>query len=201
MKFTPLGITGAWLINLEKFSDERGFFARAYDAAECAAHGIAFSFAQINMSACTTAGTIRGLHYQPPPYAEGKLMRCIRGRVFEVMVDLRPDSATYLQYQAIELSADGRELVYTPPYCGHAYQALADDSEVLYGVSMAYVPGRERGIRWNDPLFQIPWPIRQAVIVSAKDQAWPDYQPLPAAPQESTAGQPAQPTKEADDHR
>lgn len=176
MKFTRLSIDGSWLIELEKRGDDRGFFARAYDVKEFADHGIDFQFNQTNISYCVNAGTIRGLHYQNPPYAEAKLMRCIRGKIFDVMIDLRKDSPSYLQVATVELSAEGREIVFIPAYCAHAYQALEDNTEVLYSASSPYTPGAEQGIRWNDPKFIISWPITNNVIVSAKDSSWPDYQ-------------------------
>jgi dTDP-4-dehydrorhamnose 3,5-epimerase len=175
MIFTPTKIPGVFVIELEKRQDDRGYFARAWCAKEFADHGLP-QFVQTNMSLCRKEGTIRGLHYQLAPHGEAKYMRCIRGAIFDVSVDIRPDSPTYRQWFGLELSADNRKAVFIPEGLAHAYQALTDDAEVIYSASCAYTPGAERGIRWNDPEFKIDWPIRQA-IVSEKDAKWPDFKP------------------------
>lgn len=175
MKFTPLIISGAWLIEPEKISDDRGFFARAFCEKEFVDHNIDFHFAQSNLSHCTNVGTIRGLHYQLAPHGEAKLMRCIQGEIFDVLVDLRPESPTYLQSQGVQISAQDYQMIFIPQYCAHGYQALTDDAEVLYSVSSAYAPGAEKGIRWNDPQFAINWPLSKDVILSEKDANWPDF--------------------------
>ncbi len=173
MLFTESKIPGVWVIELEKRQDDRGYFARAWCANEFADHGLP-QFVQSNMSLCRHKGTIRGLHYQLAPHGEAKYMRCIRGAIFDVSLDVRPDSPTYKQWFAIELTADNRTAVFIPEGLAHAYQALTDDAEVIYSASCAYTPGAERGIRWNDPAFDIEWPIREA-IVSEKDAKWPDF--------------------------
>jgi dTDP-4-dehydrorhamnose 3,5-epimerase len=175
MKFTRLPITGAWLIELEKLTDNRGYFARGYDVHEFAAHGIDFSFVQTNLSGCIHAGTIRGLHFQAAPFGEAKMLRCISGEVFDVIVDLRPESPTFKQWIGVKVSAAEGQMVLLPAYCAHGYQALTDGAEVLYSTSAPYSPSAERGIRWNDPAFAIAWPISTNVIVSEKDQHWPDF--------------------------
>jgi dTDP-4-dehydrorhamnose 3,5-epimerase len=173
MIFTETKIPGALVVELEKREDPRGYFARAWCAQEFENHGLP-KFVQTNMSLSRQRGTIRGLHYQASPHGEAKYMRCIRGAIFDVAVDVRPDSPTYKKWFGIELTADNRKAVFIPEGLAHAYQALTDDAEVIYSASCAYTPGAERGIRWNDPAFDIEWPIREA-IVSEKDLKWPDF--------------------------
>lgn len=176
MKHEPAGLHGSLLVDITRIGDERGFFARIWDEAWADEFGLAAGNVQTNLSTNRQRGTIRGLHWQVPPYAEAKFLRCIRGAVFDVAVDLRPDSSTYRQWQGHALDADSRRAVLVPAGCAHGYQALEDDSEVIYQVSHAYVPGSERGIRWDDPALAIRWPIDQGVIVSDKDAAWPDIE-------------------------
>ncbi|HWP41279.1 MAG TPA: dTDP-4-dehydrorhamnose 3,5-epimerase [Tepidisphaeraceae bacterium] len=174
MVFTQTRIPGVLVIELEKREDSRGYFARAWCEREFAAHGLP-RFVQTNMSMCRQKGTIRGLHYQAPPHGEAKYLRCIRGAIFDVVVDIRPDSPTYRKWFGIELTADNRKAIFVPEGLPHAYQALSDQAEVIYSASSFYTPGAERGIRWNDPAFKIDWPIRE-VIVSEKDASWADWQ-------------------------
>ncbi len=173
MIFTETKIPGVLVIDLEKREDARGYFARAWCAKEFADHGLP-SFVQTNMSMCRQRGTIRGLHYQAAPHGEAKYMRCIRGAIFDVAVDVRPDSPTYRQWVGFELTADNRRALFIPEGLAHGYQALTDDTEVIYSASCAYTPGAERGIRWNDPALNIEWRIREA-IVSDKDAKWADF--------------------------
>jgi len=177
MTFSETSIAGAWLVGLEPRSDERGFFARVWCEEAFAAHGLTTRFVQCNDGYSRRAGTLRGLHYQADPHGEVKFVRCIRGAVFDVIVDLREDSPSYLQWFGLELSADSRQMLYVPSGCAHGYQTLLDDSEVLYPVSAPYTPAAERGVRWNDPLFAIRWPEVSERHVSAKDEAWADYVP------------------------
>lgn len=170
MRFTALPVAGAHVVDLEPVEDARGGFARAFCADDFVAHGLEPVIAQVNLSWNTHAGSLRGLHLQDPP--EAKLIRCLRGAVHDVMVDLRTDSPTYLQWCGVELQAAARRAVYVPPGCAHGYLALTDGAEVLYSVSEAYVPGAERGVRWDDPVIGIAWP-REVVVVSDKDAAWP----------------------------
>ncbi len=174
MKFRPSGLDGGWIIELDRISDERGWFARAWCAEEFAAHGLPAAFPQANMSYGHRAGTIRGLHVQLPPHDEGKALRCVRGRVLDVAVDLRPASPTYLQTSAVELDAEGAAMVYVPAGCAHGFQSLEDDSTVYYLVSQPYTPGAERGLRWDDQVVRCEWPITE-VIVSEKDTSWPTF--------------------------
>jgi dTDP-4-dehydrorhamnose 3,5-epimerase len=180
MIFTDTNLAGVLLIDLQRREDERGYFARAWCAKEFSDHGLP-NFVQTNMSLCRRKGTVRGLHWQAQPHGEAKFMRCIRGSIFDVVVDVRPDSPTFGRWMGVELTSENRRAIYIPEGCAHAYQALTDDAEVLYSASRAYAPGSERGIRWNDPAFNIEWPIAE-VIVSDKDRAWPDFKmPVTAA--------------------
>jgi len=173
MIFTSTKIQGVLLIDLEKRQDERGYFARAWCSKEFSDQGLP-NFVQTNMSLCRARGTVRGLHWQAEPHGEAKFMRCIRGAIFDVAVDVRPGSPTFGKWVGVELSSENRRAVFIPEGCAHAYQALTDDAEVIYSASRAYAPGSERGVRWNDPAFNIEWPIAE-VIVSDKDRAWPDF--------------------------
>ncbi len=177
MKFTPTPIHGAYIIDLETFGDERGFFGRAWCREEFAQHGLVSDIAQCNLSYSREKGTIRGLHYQIAPHQEAKLMRCIRGAIYDVIVDLRPDSPTYLQWTGVLLTAENRQSFYVPPGCAHGFQTQEDHTEVFYPVSTSYTPSAERGVRWDDPYFAISWPLPLSQI-SAKDSAIPDFKPL-----------------------
>lgn len=170
----PAGIEGSFLITPERIGDDRGFFARIWDESWVGALGVDIRNVQTNMSHSRRRGTIRGLHWQVAPHAESKLLRCTRGAVFDVAVDVRPGSPTLGRWQGHVIDADTRKLVFVPAGCAHGYQALEDGAEVSYQVSAAFVPGAERGIRWDDPAFGIAWPITDGVILSAKDRAWPD---------------------------
>ena len=174
MRLTPAGLAGSYLIDLERIGDDRGFFARTWDDAWSEQLGVDTRVVQVNLSTNRHRGTIRGLHWQVAPYGESKLLRCTRGAVYDVAVDLRPDSPTFRQWQGHRLDNETRTSVFVPVGCAHGYQALEDDSEVSYQVSHPYVPGAELGIRWNDPRLRIDWPITEGVIVSDKDAAWPD---------------------------
>ncbi|MFI4989728.1 MAG: dTDP-4-dehydrorhamnose 3,5-epimerase [Solirubrobacterales bacterium] len=172
---TPLG--GAWVIELDLLGDERGWFARSFDAEEFQARGMNPATVQCNASFNAREGTVRGMHYQAAPHRESKLVRCVRGAIFDVAVDLREDSTTYCAWHAVELSADNRLAYYIPEGLAHGFQTLTDDCEVLYQMGSAYVPEAARGVRWDDPAFAIQWPTpgRERTI-SEKDQAYPDLQ-------------------------
>ncbi len=174
MELHPADLDGSYTIAIRRIEDERGFFARVWDEPVFETSGIPVRNIQTNISYNRRRGTIRGLHWQVEPYGESKLIRCTRGAAFDVAVDLRPGSPTYGRWQGVRLTAEERNLVFVPAGCAHGYQALEDDAEVSYQVSHAYVPGSERGIRWNDPALAIEWPITDGVIVSDKDAAWPD---------------------------
>jgi dTDP-4-dehydrorhamnose 3,5-epimerase len=175
MVFRETELEGAFIIELERHQDERGFFARAWCKNEFEAHGLSSHWVQTNISLSRKKGTLRGLHYQAVPYEEAKLMRCVRGALYDVIIDLRPGSSTYGQWLGVELTADNGKALYVPKGFAHGYQALADDTVALYSVSQFYTPGFERGVRWNDPAFAIEWPIAEDVILSDKDRSWPDH--------------------------
>ncbi|MQA34011.1 dTDP-4-dehydrorhamnose 3,5-epimerase family protein [Modestobacter roseus] len=174
MKYTPQAVDGVYLVDLEPHSDDRGFFARSYDTAEFAAHGMRPEVAQCNVSFNHRAGTLRGLHLSLPGHPEAKFIRCTRGAIVDVAVDVRPESPTYLQHVAVELTADNRSALYLPPHLAHAYQTLTDDTEVLYMVSVPYAPGAEMGFRYDDPAFGVSWPLPVSVI-SDKDAGWAPF--------------------------
>lgn len=176
MIFHELPLRGAYLIDLEPRPDDRGFFARAFCARELAEHGLDARVAQANLSQNVRRGTLRGMHYQRAPRAEVKMVRCVRGAIFDAIIDLRPDSPTHLRWTSVELSRDNRRMLYVPEGFAHGYQSLTDDSEVLYLVSEFYAPDHEAAIRWNDPRFGIAWPIPDPLL-SPKDAAHPDYRP------------------------
>lgn len=171
MHFVETPLRGAWVVELDRHVDDRGFFARAFCADEFQEHGINPTVAQTNMSHSPLAGTLRGLHYQLPPAEEAKFLRCVSGRLWDVMVDLRPTSATYRQWFGVELSAANGKAVYVPEGFAHGYLTLQDDSTALYTVSVPYTPGTERGLRYDDPALGIAWP-REPVVLSDKDRSW-----------------------------
>jgi dTDP-4-dehydrorhamnose 3,5-epimerase len=179
--FNPTPIDGAYVIELEPFADDRGFFARSFCAREFAEHGLEPAVAQCNVSFNHRAGTLRGLHYQLPPAAETKLVRCTGGAIHDVIVDLRPESKSYLQHYGVELSASNRRSLYVPGRVAHGYQTLVDATEVSYQVGEFYTPGAERGLRYDDPAFAIGWPLA-VTLMSEKDRAWPRFDPEAVAP-------------------
>lgn len=175
MQFTPTPLEGAYLVDLAPHTDERGFFARTFCQHEFADHGLVPTVAQCNTSYNHVRGTLRGMHYQMPPAAETKFVRCIRGAIQDVIIDLRPDSPTFLQHVGVELTAENRRALYVPELFAHGYQTLEDDTEVLYQVSEFYTPGEERGLRHDDPRFAIAWPL-PVTVISDKDAAWPAFE-------------------------
>jgi dTDP-4-dehydrorhamnose 3,5-epimerase len=174
MLFKETKLKGAYLIELEPAADERGYFARTYCREEFEKQGLNPRVAQCNVSYNRRKGTLRGFHYQIPPCAETKLFRCIRGAVFDVIIDLRADSPTYKKWFGVELSADNCKMLYVPRNFAQGFITLADDTELSYQVSEFYSPGYEKGIRYNDPAFAVAWPIPIEVI-STKDENWPNY--------------------------
>ncbi len=172
MRFAPTGIAGSFLIHLDRHSDERGNFIRLFDADSFAAHGLPSVFVQTGLSATTRAGSVRGLHFQRPPFEEVKLVRCMRGAVFDVVVDLRPDSPTHGQWRAATLREDDDLLVAIPAGCAHGFQTLTDGTDLLYHISAPYSPSHADGVRFDDPAFGIAWP-RPAGSLSERDRAWP----------------------------
>ena len=173
MQFNPTSLKGAYVIDLEKRGDDRGFFARFYCENEFNDAGLETHFVQINNSLSAKKGTLRGMHYQLPPAAEVKVVRCIKGALFDVVVDLRPDSPTYKRWYGAELTADNRRMMYVPRGFAHGFVTLEDDTEALYLVSAFYSPENERGLKYNDSNINIAWPI-SPVEISEKDRNWPD---------------------------
>jgi dTDP-4-dehydrorhamnose 3,5-epimerase len=175
MIFTETKLKGAFIVDVELLADQRGAFARTFCAQEFEQHGLKPTVAQCNLSFNHKAGTIRGMHYQIPPAAETKLVRCTKGAIYDVIVDLRPASPTYRQYIGVELSADNRRALYVPELFAHGYQALTDGAEVVYQVGEFYTPGYERGLRYDDPAFGISWPL-PVTVISEKDASWPLFE-------------------------
>ena len=169
-------LNGAYVIEPERFEDERGFFARAWSARELAALGTAGQFVEANLAYNHKRGTLRGLHWQAAPHGQAKLVRCTRGSIFDVAVDLRPNSETYGQWTSIQLSAANHLMFYVPDGFAHGYLTLEDDSEVLYMVTSDFEPASARGARWNDPAFGIRWPDVSELIINVRDNNYPDFQ-------------------------
>jgi dTDP-4-dehydrorhamnose 3,5-epimerase len=174
MIFTTTRLAGAYLIDLEKVEDERGFFARTWCRREFEAHGLAPPPSQMNLSFTSARGTIRGLHYQAAPCAETKLICCLSGSIYDVIVDLRADSPTFREWLAVNLTAAEHRMLYVPEGFAHGFQSLEDGVQLLYLVSQFYSPDHERGVRYDDPAFAIQWPLEIRVI-SEKDRRWPDF--------------------------
>lgn len=165
-------VEGVAVIELEQRSDDRGFFARTFCREEFIAAGLEPLVEQCNLSYNHKAGTLRGMHFQVAPHPEAKLVRCTRGAIVDIIVDMRPDSPTRLEHVAVELTAENRRALYVPPYFAHGYQTLTDGAEVVYQVGGAYHPAAERGLRFDDPQLRLPWPLPVSVI-SEKDASWP----------------------------
>jgi dTDP-4-dehydrorhamnose 3,5-epimerase len=174
MKFVSTPLPGAYVIELEPAFDERGFFARTWCRDEFARHGLNPSLSQCSLSWNKQKGTLRGMHYQDEPYQEAKLVRCSSGSIYDVILDLRPESATFKQWFGVELSAANHKMLYVPEGFAHGFQALEDNSAVFYQITESYRPEFARGVRWNDPQFQICWPIDEPIL-SPRDAGFPDY--------------------------
>lgn len=175
MKFVPTKLQGAYLIEIEAHEDERGFFARSWCEQEFSDNGLNPCVKQCNISFNHKKGTLRGMHYQAEPDAEVKLVRCTRGAIYDVIIDLRKESDTFKQYVGFELSASNHRMLYIPEGFAHGFQTLEDDVEVLYYMAHQYVPKAARGVRWNDPAFGIVWPDAEHRIMSDRDAQYPDY--------------------------
>jgi len=171
MIFKEIELKGAYIIELEPKEDSRGLFARSFCKREFEAHGIDFWIVQTNISYNKKAGTLRGMHYQAPPHAEAKLVSCNGGVIYDVIIDLRPDSPTYCQWVSVNLSSNNYRMIYIPQGFAHGFQTLADNSVVLYQISEFYHPECARGVRWDDPALGITWPLKQKVI-SDKDKSF-----------------------------
>jgi dTDP-4-dehydrorhamnose 3,5-epimerase len=171
LKFSALSVIGSYLIEPTPLSDARGFFLRTFCQDEFANHGLNATVAQCSISYNRHKGTLRGLHYQKPPHEEAKLVRCIAGRVFDVVLDLRRNSPTYLRWEGVELNTENRNAIYVPEGCAHGFLTLADASEVLYQMSTAHHPEHASGVLWNDPMFAIAWPITPE-LMSERDRSF-----------------------------
>ncbi len=174
LKFTKTDLQGCYLIKMDKKIDERGFFVRTWDNEEFFKNGIDSDFVQCNVSFNKKKGTLRGLHYQESPHQEGKLVRCTKGRIYEVMVDLRKNSRTYKQWESIELDSKDYTELFVPKGFALGMQTLEEDTEIFYQMSQYYKPMHSKGIRWNDPFFKIKWPL-EPTIISEKDKNWKDF--------------------------
>jgi dTDP-4-dehydrorhamnose 3,5-epimerase len=172
MIFIPTTLSGVYIVEPELHQDDRGVFARTFCVREFQAQGLAKDFEQCSISASRLRGTLRGMHYQPHPACEVKLVRCTSGAVYEVVVDLRPESPTYLQHLGVELTPQNRRAVYIPEMCANGLQTLADQSEVFYHISGLYVPGKLTGVRFDDPKLGLQWPLPVSMI-NERDRNWP----------------------------
>jgi dTDP-4-dehydrorhamnose 3,5-epimerase len=179
MVFNETKLKGAFVIELEKHEDERGFFARTFCQREFAAHGLNPQFVQCSVSFNKTKGTLRGMHYQAPPHAECKLIRCTQGGIYDVIIDLRPSSQTFKQHLTMGLSAANRHMLFVPEGFAHGFQTVLDDTEVFYQMSKFFAPESARGVRWNDPAFGIQWPAVEPRVISDRDANYPDFQGEP----------------------
>jgi dTDP-4-dehydrorhamnose 3,5-epimerase len=172
VKYTTTTVAGVTIIDIEPHRDHRGFFSRSFCADEFVSYGLISEVSQTSICFNHTRGTVRGLHRQVPPYAEAKLVRCTRGAIADVAVDVRPESETYGKHVMVELSAENRRALFLPPYVAHGFQTLVNDTEVMYQVSGRYEPASEQGFRWNETEFGIKWPL-PVTVMSEKDASWP----------------------------
>ena len=174
MKFVETKLKGAYVIEIELISDNRGFFARSWCQKEFSDQGLNPNLVQSNISFNLKKGTLRGMHYQAKPHEEAKLVRCTRGSIYDVIIDIRPDSSTFKSWVAVELSAENRKMLYIPEGFSHGFQTLEDNTEVFYQMSESYFPEYSTGVRWNDLAFDIQFPL-EITSISQKDQAYPDF--------------------------
>jgi dTDP-4-dehydrorhamnose 3,5-epimerase len=174
MIFVETELQGAFVVKLEKFEDERGFFARSWCRREFESQGLNPNLLQCNISFNRKKGTLRGMHYQAPPNEEAKLVRCTMGAIYDVIIDLRPDSSTFKQWISLEMTSENKKMIYIPEHFAHGFITLEDNTEVFYQMSEFYAPDFARGIRWNDPVFSIQWPI-EPVTLSEADRNFPDF--------------------------
>jgi len=175
MLFETLGLSGAVLVRLEPHADLRGFFARLVCVEEFRAQGLPGDFVQSSISWNRRRGTVRGMHFQWPPSREGKLIRCLRGAIHDVLLDLRPGESTYLKHRAVVLDQHNRDAVFIPTGVAHGFQTLADDCEILYQMTDFHAPALATGVRWNDPAFGIRWPLGEDIVIAERDAAYPDF--------------------------
>jgi dTDP-4-dehydrorhamnose 3,5-epimerase len=174
LSFKETKLKGAFVIEPERFEDQRGFFARSFSQTEFLEHGLRTEFVEAGISFNLRKHTVRGMHFQAPPNAQAKLVRCTRGAIFDVLIDLRPESPTYKQWFAQKLTQHNSLMLYIPEGCAHGFQTLKDETEVFYQLSARYAPASERGVRWNDPVFGIPWPETERIIINERDRTYPD---------------------------
>lgn len=175
-------LPGAYTIDLEPIEDKRGFFARVWCERELAAHGLDTRVSQASIAFNEQAGTLRGMHWQAAPHAEVKLVRCVRGAIYDVIVDLRQGSPTFGRWLAVELTEENRRTLYVPEGFAHGYQTLEPRSEVWYQMSVPYAPEAARGFRWDDPRFAIEWPAAEERVISKRDRSWPPFREEALAP-------------------
>ena len=175
MRFHPTPIPGVVVIELEPRRDDRGFFARTWAPEAFAAHGLPTGLVQASLSRNDRRGTVRGMHMQLPPSAEGKLVRCTRGAIYDVVIDLRPGSPTYRRHAGVELTADAGNALFIPPLLAHGFQTLVTDTDVFYQMTDVYAPALAHGVRWDDPAFGIDWPIREGITIVERDRDYPDF--------------------------
>ena len=175
MKFISTELEGAYIIDVEPIIDERGFFGRSWCADELKAQGLAHNLMQCSISFNEKRGTLRGMHYQTAPFEETKIVRCTSGSIYDVILDLRPESVTFKDWISVELSAENRRMIYVPAGFAHGFQSLVDNTEVFYMVSEIYRPEFSRSVRWNDPRFAIDWPEAERRIISSRDSGHPDF--------------------------
>jgi len=176
MQYTPSPIAGAWILDITPIPDARGFFAMTWLPDELRQRGMNSSLAQCNLAFNHKRGTLRGMHFQKAPHAQAKIVRCTRGSLLDVIVDLREGSPTFKQWDAVELTADNHRMLYMPEGIAHGYITLSDDTEAYYHASSPWVREAEWGVRWDDPAFAIKWPF-EPVVISEKDQGWPFFRP------------------------
>jgi dTDP-4-dehydrorhamnose 3,5-epimerase len=172
--FSPTQLNGAYILELDRKCDDRGYFARTWCRRELEQAGLNASLVQCSVSYNLHRGTLRGMHWQAPPYAEVKIVRCTRGAIWDVIIDLRPESPTYMRHLGVELTADSGRALYVPEGMAHGFVTLADASEVSYQMSESYEPASARGVRWNDPAFAIGWPLTDPIL-HPRDAAYPDF--------------------------
>jgi dTDP-4-dehydrorhamnose 3,5-epimerase len=173
--FTETQLKGAFIVDPERFEDARGFLARSFSAKEFESRGLNPRIAECNISFSKKRYTVRGMHFQHPPFAQAKLVRCSKGAIYDAIIDLRPESPTFKQWIGEELTAENRRILYVPEGFAHGFQTLADDTEVFYQMTNFYNPGSEGGVRWNDPVFAIDWPATDGVTINERDQNYPDF--------------------------
>jgi dTDP-4-dehydrorhamnose 3,5-epimerase len=175
VRFHPASLQGVYVLELEKFADERGYFARTFCEKEFLTHGLETRFVQCSVSFNYRKGTLRGMHYQASPFEEAKLVRCNRGAIYDVVIDLRRHSATFKKFFAVELSEKSGQMLYIPKGFAHGFQTLVENSEICYQMSEFYSPSHARGVRWDDPVFGIPWPQEERTILE-RDRNYPDFE-------------------------